>query len=290
MFDERMMSVVAMRTDAFVETVADVTTGDRVRKGEPLFQFFSKDIAGAAAELVAARAERTPANSGAVLRLRNYGLSPETIDTIRKAREVPERLTFSAPVSGVILERMATAGMMAASGEKLFSIADTSKVWVIAEVPESQLDDISKDAVASVSVRSLPGKSFKGRVSLIYPEIRAETRTAKVRIEIDNPNGELLANMYADVQIETGKAAQVVAVPNSAVIDTGDRQVVFLDRGDGRFEPKDVKLGARGEDETEIMSGVKAGDKVVIAANFLLDAESNLTSALSSMSVPETDK
>jgi Cu(I)/Ag(I) efflux system membrane fusion protein len=289
-FDERRMSVVAMRTDAFVETVADVTTGDRVRKGEPLFQFFSKDIAGAAAELVAARAERTPANSGAVLRLRNFGLSPETIDTIRKAREVPERLTFSAPVSGVILERMATAGMMAASGEKLFSIADTSKVWVIAEVPESQLDDIGKDAVASVSVRSLPGKSFEGRVSLIYPEIRAETRTAKVRIEIDNPNGELLANMYADVQIETSKAAQVVAVPNSAVIDTGDRQVVFLDRGDGRFEPKDVKLGARGEDETEIMSGVKAGDKVVVAANFLLDAESNLTSALSSMSVPKTDK
>jgi Cu(I)/Ag(I) efflux system membrane fusion protein len=280
--DERRVSVIAMRTDAFIDNVADVTTGDRVEKGEPLFHFFSKDIAAAGAELVTSSA--VAGDVGGALRLRNFGLSPEVINAIRKSRKVSDRIAFDAPTSGVILERMVTAGMMAASGEKLFRIGDTSTMWVIAEVPESQLDAVRNDAHVTVSVRSLPGKLFKGHVSLVYPEIRTETRTARVRIEIANPDGDLLANMYANVEIATGTDIPVVAVPNSAVIDTGDRQVVFIDLGDGRFEPKDVKLGMRGEDQTEIRSGIKAGDRVVVAANFLLDAESDLTSALSAMS------
>jgi Cu(I)/Ag(I) efflux system membrane fusion protein len=286
MLDERLITVVAMRTDAFIESVADVTTGDRVEKGEPLFQFFSKEIAAAGAEL----ATSNLSSASGALRLRNYGLTPKAIADIHKNRRVPDRISFDAPTSGVVLERLATAGMMAASGEKLFRIADTSKVWVVAEVSESQLDAVRKEAHVVVSIRSLPGIAFRGRVSLIYPEIRTETRTAKVRIEIDNPRGELLANMYADVEISSGQDTAVVAVPNSAVIDTGDRQVVFVDLGDGRFEPKDVKLGMRGEENTEITSGIKAGDRVVVAANFLLDAESNLTSALSAMSPPEKTK
>ena len=288
--DERRISVVAMRTDACIDTVADVTTGDKVKKGEKLFQFFSKDIAAAGAEMVAGDRSSLAQDAGGALRLRNYGLTPQTIEAIRKSRRVPDRISFDAPTSGIILERTATAGMMAASGESLFRIADTSRMWVIAEVPESQLDAVRKDASATVSVRSLPGVTFKGRVALVYPEIRAEARTAKVRIEIDNPRGDLLANMYADVKIDSGQDAPVVAVPNSAVIDTGDRQVVFVDLGDGRFEPRDVELGIRGEDDTAVTSGIKAGDRVVVAANFLLDAESNLTSALSAMSPPEKSK
>jgi Cu(I)/Ag(I) efflux system membrane fusion protein len=284
MLDERRVRMVAMRTDAFVETVADVTTGDRVREGEPLFQFFSKDIAAAAAELVTQ--QETSAKGGA-LKLRNFGLSEDVIEEMRRSRKVPDRLDFDAPVSGVVLERIAMPGMMAETGQTLFRIADTSRIWVVAEVPESQLDAVSDGAKAIVTVRSLPGRTFMGTVAVIYPEIRTETRTAKVRVELDNQDGALLANMFADVAIEGGKAQPVVTVPDTAVIDTGDRQVVFLDLGDGRFEPRNVKTGLRGDGRLEIMDGVKAGDRVVVAANFLLDAESNLTSAINAMTPEE---
>lgn len=282
--DERRVRMVAMRTEAFVESVADVTTGDRVKEGQPLFQFFSKDIAAAAAELVTQ--QETSAKGGA-LKLRNFGLSDDVVEDIRRSRKVPDRLDFDAPVSGVVLERIAMAGMMAETGQTLFRIADTSRIWVVAEVPESQLDAVADGAKAIVTVRSLPGRSFTGTVSVVYPEIRTETRTAKVRVELANTDGALLANMFADVAIEGGKVQPVVAVPDTAVIDTGERQVVFLDLGDGRFEPRNVKTGLRGGGRVEIAEGLKAGDRVVVAANFLLDAESNLTSALNAMTAQE---
>ncbi|CAN7229316.1 efflux RND transporter periplasmic adaptor subunit [Rhizobium sp. LjRoot254] len=282
--DERRVRMVAMRTDAFVESVANVTTGDRVLEGQPLFQFFSKDIAAAAAELVTQ--QETSAKGGA-LKLRNFGLSDDVIEGIRRSRKVPDRLDFDAPVSGVVLERLAMPGMMAETGQTLFRIADTSRIWVLAEVPESQLDAIANGAKATVTVRSLPGRTFAGTVAVVYPEIRTETRTAKVRVELDNKDGALLANMFADVAIEGGKAQPVVTVPDTAVIDTGERQVVFLDLGDGRFEPRNVKTGLRGDGRVEIAEGVKAGDRVVVAANFLLDAESNLTSAINAMTAEE---
>lgn len=282
--DERRVRMVAMRTDAFVESVADVTTGDRVREGEPLFQFFSKDIAAAAAELVT---QQETSTKGGALKLRNFGLSDDVVEGIRRSQKVPDRLDFDAPMSGVVLERIAMPGMMAETGQTLFRIADTSRIWVVAEVPESQLDAVADGAKAIVTVRSLPGRTFTGTVAVVYPEIRTETRTAKVRVELDNKDGALLANMFADVAIEGGTGKAVVTVPDTAVIDTGDRQVVFLDLGDGRFEPKDVKTGLRGDGRVEIIDGVKAADRVVVAANFLLDAESNLTSALNAMTAQE---
>lgn len=282
--DERRVRMVAMRTDAFVETVADVTTGDRVREGEPLFQFFSKDIAAAAAELVT---QQEVSVKGGALKLRNFGLSDDVIEAIRRGRKVPDRLDFDAPMSGVVLERSAMPGMMAETGQTLFRIADTSRIWVVAEVPESQLDAITEGAKATVTARSLPGRTFTGTVAVVYPEIRTETRTAKVRVELDNDDGALLSNMFADIAIEGGKPQAVVAVPDAAVIDTGDRQVVFMDLGGGRFEPRNVKTGLRGGGLVEIAEGVKAGDRVVVAANFLIDAESNLTSALNAFAPPE---
>ncbi|MDB5556976.1 MAG: efflux transporter, family, subunit [Rhizobium sp.] len=282
--DERRVRMVAMRTDAFIETVSDVTTGDRVREGQPLFQFFSKDIAAAAAELVT---QQEQSSKGGALKLRNFGLSDDAVEGIRRSRKVPDRLDFDAPVSGVILERIAMPGMMAETGQTLFRIADTSRIWVVAEVPESQLDAVADGAKASVTVRSLPGRTFAGTVAVIYPEIRTETRTAKVRVELDNEDGALLANMFADVAIDSGTANAVVTVPDTAVVDTGERQVVFLDLGDGRFEPRAVKVGLRGRNEIEITEGIKPGDRVVVSGNFLLDAESNLTSALNAMTPAE---
>jgi len=282
--DERRVRMVAMRTDAFVDSVADVTTGDRVREGEPLFQFFSKDIAAAAAELVT---QQESSAKGGALKLRNFGLSDDVVEGIRLSRTVPDRLDFDSPVSGVVLERVAMPGMMAETGQTLFRIADTARMWVVAEVPESQLDAVADGAKATVTVRSLPGRTFTGRVAVVYPEIRPETRTARVRVELENKDGTLLANMFADVAIEGGTAKPVVTVPDTAVVDTGDRQVVFLDLGEGRFEPRNVKTGRRGDGRVEIMDGVKAGERVVVAANFLLDAESNLTSALNAMTSEE---
>lgn len=282
--DERLVSIISMRTDSFVDDVADVTTGARIGKGEKLFRFYSKEIATAASEYAAGRSEaRVNGDAGPALRLKNLGVPQEVVDDIARTREVPASMTYTAPRDGVVLERSATTGMMAKSGDVLFRIADISDVWVIADVPEYDLTSVRMGASAAVVVRSLPGRTFKGVIDLIYPEVETQTRTTKVRIELPNPDGVLLPNMYAEVRIEAGAPNPVVAVPNSAVIDTGDRQVVFVDKGEGRFEPKDVTLGVRGEDRTEITKGIAAGDKVVVAANFLLDAESNLNSALSAM-------
>lgn len=286
--DERLVSVISMRTDSFVDDVANVTTGDRIRKGQNLFSFYSKDIATAASEYAAGRNDgRGNGDVGSALRLKNLGVPQEAIDTIARSRQVPASIGYVAPRDGVVLERMATAGMMAKPGDVLFRIADTSNVWVISGVPEYDLASVRSGAEVNVTVRSLPGRTFKGVVDLIYPDVDIQTRTTKVRIELPNPDGVLLANMYANVEIQAGAPKPVIAVPNSAVIDTGDRRVVFIDKGDGQFEPKDVTLGVRGENQTEITKGVAVGDKVVVAGNFLLDAESNLSSALSAMTQEE---
>ncbi|GAJ96262.1 efflux RND transporter periplasmic adaptor subunit [Rhizobium rhizogenes] len=282
--DERLVSLISMRTDSFVDDVANVTTGDHISKSEKLFRFYSREIATAASEYAAGRSDtRGNGDAGSALRLKNLGVPQEVIDNIANTRQVPPSISYVAPRDGVVLERMATTGMMAKPGDVLFRIADISNVWVIADVPEYDLASVRNGAEVNVTVRSLPGKTFKGVIDLIYPQVDMQTRTTKVRIELPNPDGVLLANMYADVGIEAGAPDPVVAVPNSAIIDTGDRQVVFIDKGDGQFEPKDVKLGVRGQDQTEITKGIAAGDQVVVAANFLLDAESNLNSALSAM-------
>jgi Cu(I)/Ag(I) efflux system membrane fusion protein len=215
------------------------------------------------------------------------GVPDEAIRNIAENHQVPTSIEYVSPRNGIILERLATTGMMAKPGDPLFRIADTSHVWVIADVPEYDLAAVQSGAKVAVTVRSLPGRAFQGTVDLIYPEIQQQTRTIKVRVELSNPDGVLMSNMYAEVEIEAGVQKPVVTVPNSAVIDTGDRQVVFIDKGDGKFEPKDVKLGVRGDDQTEITKGIAAGDQVVVAANFLLDAESNLNSALSGMTSDE---
>lgn len=282
--DERLVSIISMRTDSFLDDVADVTTGDHIGKGEKLFQFYSREIATAASEYAAGRdGSRGSNDAGSALRLKNLGVPQEVIDGIARTRQVPASMAYTAPRDGIVLERSAAAGMMAKPGDLLFRIADISNMWVIADVPEYDLASIRIGAKADVTVRSLPGRTFHGTVALLYPQVEMQTRTTKVRIEIPNPDGVLLANMYADVVIEAGPPTPVVAVPNSAVVDTGERQVVFLDKGDGKFEPKDVKLGVRGDDSTEVRQGVTAGDKIVVSANFLLDAESNLNSALSAM-------
>lgn len=287
--DERRVSVVSTRTEAFIEEVADITTGEAIEKGRPLVRFYAREIAQAGALYAADLKGGSGRNAaeGSLQRLENLGVPAEAIAEIEKTKKVPISVTLMTPRNGVVLERMAVDGMMAEAGQTLFRIADVSTLWVMADVPEYELSSVRIGDKATVRIRSLPGKVFEGKVGLIYPEIQGQTRTARIRIELPNPDGLLLANMYAEVEIETGGTDPVVTVPDSAVIDTGDRQVVIVDKGEGSFEPRDVKIGMRGDGMAEIMEGLAEGEKVVVSANFLIDAESNLKAALSALTPAE---
>ena len=279
--DERRISVVATRSDAFVNEVANITTGDRVTKGQVLLRLYSPDIAAAGAQFLTDLGRgRDSAVGGARQRLENLGLPAEAIAEIERTRKVPLSMTWRAPRDGIVLERNAVDGMKAEPGEVLFRLADISTIWVLADVPEFDVGAVRLGAPATVRLRGLPGQSFEGRVSLVYPQVSEATRTARVRVEIANSDGILLPNMYAEVEIGSGDVVPVLAVPDDAVIDTGTRQVVILDRSEGRFEPREVRVGRHGQGFTEIRDGLAEGDLVVVAANFLIDAESNLKAAL----------
>ncbi|GEP03400.1 efflux RND transporter periplasmic adaptor subunit [Methylobacterium oxalidis] len=283
--DERRISVIAMRTDAYIEKVEPVTTGDHVHKGQPLLRLFAPEINAVAAQYLT-----SIGYEGGRRRLENLAIPPEVIDEIERTRKVPPSIVWSSPRDGVVVERNVSDGMKAKSGDVLFRIVDHTRVWVLADVTERDLAGVAEGQKATVRVRAFPDRTFAGTVTRIYPHLNMETRTARLRIELPNPDGALRPSMYADVEIATGADKPVVAVPDDAVIDTGERQVVLIDRGEGRFEPKAVKLGLRGRGYVEVHDGVSAGDRVVTAANFLIDAESNLKAALQSMSAPKDDR
>jgi Cu(I)/Ag(I) efflux system membrane fusion protein len=282
--DERRISVVAMRADAFIEKVEAVTTGDHVRKGQPLLRLFSPEMNAAAAQYLTGIGYE-----GARRRLENLGSPPEVIDEIERSRKVPATISWSAPRDGIVVERNVSDGMRAKSGDTLFKLVDHSRVWVLADVTERDLAAVAEGQTATVRARTFPDRTFTGTVTRIYPHLAMATRTARLRIELPNPNGDLRPGMYGDVEIATGNAKPVVSIPDDAVIDTGTRQVVLVDKGEGRFEPRPVKLGARGDSYVEIRDGIAAGDRVVSSANFLIDAESNLKAALQGRSEPKAD-
>jgi Cu(I)/Ag(I) efflux system membrane fusion protein len=289
--DERLKSVVALRFEGFIDAVEDVTTGKHVKKGEPLMRLYGPGLSGAAAEYLSAlRSEAGIGNQalkGARRRLENLGAPEKFIAEIERTREVPIDVVWPAPQDGEIVERTAVNGMRAAAGDALFRIVSHDTVWVIVDVAERDLSLIEVGQNVTVRPRAYPDRSFTGKVTLIYPHLMAETRTARVRIELPNPDDILRPDMYADVEIATGDAAPVLTVADSAVIDSGNRQVVIVDKGEGRFEPREVKLGRRGDGRVEIKEGLAENENVVVSANFLIDAESNLKAALNGLDTGE---
>jgi Cu(I)/Ag(I) efflux system membrane fusion protein len=243
-------------------------------------------LASAAAEYVSVHGAKAGSGitsqgvKGARRRLENLGMSEQAIAEIERTGELSLSVPWLAPQDGEILERTAVNGMRAAPGAVLFRIADHQVVWVVADVAERDLALISIGQKVGVRPRAYSDRVFRGEVALIYPHLNAPTRTARIRIELPNPDGLLRPDMYADVEIATGTEAPVLTVPDSAVIDSGARQVVLLDKGEGRFEPRAVKLGRRGDGRVEIKEGITEDDNVVVTANFLIDAESNLKAAL----------
>jgi Cu(I)/Ag(I) efflux system membrane fusion protein len=287
--DERRVSIVAFRFEGFIEHVEDVTTGQHVHKGQPLMRVYSPAMASAAAEYgsvlrAGAGSGITPqALKGARRRLENLGMSESVIAGIERTGDAALSVPWLSPQDGEILERAAVNGMRAAPGTVLFRIADHEVVWALADIAERDLGLISVGQKASVRPRAYPNVVATGEVALIYPHLNAPTRTARVRIELPNPDGLFRPDMYADVEIATGTDVPTLTVSESAVIDSGGRQLVLLDKGGGRFEPRTVKLGRRGDGRVEIKDGLAENDKVVVTANFLIDAESNLKAALQSL-------
>jgi membrane fusion protein, copper/silver efflux system len=278
-YDERRVTVISLRAESFIESVEDVTTGSEVHKGQPLFRFYSPAITAAGAQYLS-----MPSTPGSAQRLLNYAVPPQLLTEIERTKQVPITITWTAPREGIVLERNVVEGMRAMPGDVLFRIADHSVVWALVDVAERDLAAIREGQKVTVRVRSYPDQTFPGNVALVYPHLNPTTRTVRVRIELANPDLLLKPDMYAEAEIETGSDTPILAVPNSAVIDSGARQIVLVDKGEGRFEPRAVRLGRRGDGYVEVREGVKDGESVVTSANFLIDAESNLKSALQSLS------
>jgi len=291
--NERHTYTIAPKFEGWVERLYVNSTGQPVTKGQQLFDVYSP-------ELVSAQREHTLAIQGlaslkdsdadakqsmqrlalaSAARLKNWDISGVQSDATA-SNEARPRVTFYAPVSGIVLEKKAIQGMRFMPGEMLYQIADLSSVWTIAEVPEQDIGQISLGDDVRISVAPYPDRTFSGKVEFIYPTLDSATRTVRVRMEIANPKGMLKPAMFADAQISVGETNKVLTVPSSAVIDSGKRQVVLVRLAEGRFEPRDVTLGSRSDDHIEILTGIAEGEQVVTAANFLIDAESNLKAAL----------
>jgi len=300
--DERRIGVVNPKFEGWIERLLVNTTGQTVRRGEALLEVYSPDLVLAQREYLVARSAATDmahadpmardnANAiaaAALSRLKNWDISADQLARLQRSGTATRTLTLSAPIDGIVMEKTALQGLHFGAGDMLYRIFDLSSVWLLADVFEQDLAQIRPGQSATITVQAYPGRVFDGRVAFVYPTVNAPTRTARVRIEVPNSDLLLKTDMYATVEIAApAESATVLAVPDSAVLDTGTRQTVLVDRGEGRFEPRAVKLGARAGGYVAVIEGLRDGEKVVTGANFLIDAESNLRAALQAFTAPE---
>jgi RND family efflux transporter MFP subunit len=294
--NERGLATIAPKFEGWIEKLHINTTGQRIGRGQALAEVYSPELVSAQREYLIARAGQDAlANadaqaragaeelaSSAAARLRNWDISASQVERLSRMGEGRRTLTLSSPVAGVVIEKPAVQGMRFMPGEVLLRIADLSTVWLIAEVFEQDLAWAAVGQQAVVRFSAYPGRSFRGKVSFIYPTLNPQTRTARLRIDLANADGLLKPAMYGTVELAANTAARALAVPASAVIDSGERRIVLVSRGEGRFEPREVKTGTRADGYVEVREGIAAGEQVVVRANFLIDAESNLKAALGS--------
>ena len=298
--DERRLYAIAPKFEGYVERLHVNVTGQPVDKGQALFDIYSPELNSAQREYAIAaegvrmlqdadeeaRTNMRQLAEASLARLGNWDVTAEQIRALARSGAARRALTFRSPVAGIVTEKKALQGIRFMPGEMLYQIADLSSVWVIADVFEQDIGLIAAGAAAQVRINAYPGRLFEGRVSYVYPTLNAATRTVPVRIELANPDLALKPAMFAQVELPIAAARDAVTVPASAVIDGGMRQIVLVERGEGRFEPREIKLGARGDNLVEVLAGVREGESVVVAANFLIDAESNLKAALASFTAP----
>jgi membrane fusion protein, copper/silver efflux system len=295
--DETRLHHVHVKYEAYVERLHVDFTGKFVRRGQPLLSLYAPELVATQQEyLLALRAQGSLGGSavpqvsrgGASLleatrqRLLQWDVRPSDIEALERTGRVRRTLDLYAPVSGYVLQKTAYHGMRVTPADVLFDIADLSRLWVLADVYESDLAAVRMGMEADLSVTYLPGRRWSGTVAWMSPMVEEKTRTVKVRVEVDNRDGELKPEMFADVMLRSRQGAGLV-VPEGAVVHAGDRQLVFLDHGDGRLEPREVRQGARVADGVHILSGLSEGDRVVTSAGFLLDSESSLRATVAAM-------
>jgi Cu(I)/Ag(I) efflux system membrane fusion protein len=305
-YDERRTFIVSTKYDGWIEDLAVNATGDEVREGQTLMQVYSPDLMLAQRDYLLAlnRGRRgegkdrptEPEAAGRYVEAARQRLDLLDFPSAERRRLEQDgasrrTLAIPAPVTGTVIEKMAIEGMRFKAGDPLYKIVDLSSMWLIAEIFEQDLAQVAVGQAATVRLKAYPNAPFAGRVTFLAPAVSTATRTVPVRIEIPNERRLLRADMYADVEIAApvGRPA-LLAVSESAVIDNGTRRVVLVDLGDGRFQPRQVRLGAAADGYVEVVEGVGEGETVVVSANFLIDAESNLRAALDAFAAPDPAK
>ena len=296
-FDETRIAQVAPKFGGFAERLYVNFTGQPVRRGQPLLEIYSPELVAAQQELLLAGQlqrdiGRSPVpgvsgNSGDLLaaakrRLQLWDISEGQIDEILTTGRARRTLTMFAPVSGVVVDKKVVQGQATMAGETLYTIADLSDVWVDVQLREADAIAVSPGSAATIEVSGLAGRLFDGRVTYVYPTLDTASRALRARVVVMNPGGVLKPGMYATVRLQTpGRSA--LTVPSSAILRTGERNVVFVDMGNGELRPQDVEIGRSAGDYTEILSGLEVGQRVVTSAQFLLDSESNLGEVMKAM-------
>ena len=297
-FDERKLAQVTLKVGGFIEELFANYTGQPVRRGDPLFTLYSPELLTAqreyllareterrlqASSLPEARASAASLARASRERLRLWDLSPQQVRELEESGQARRTLTIHSPISGTVIEKTAVAGLRLEPGMTLYRIADLSTVWAYGDVYEYELPLVKVGQQADLALTAYPAERFTARVAWVSPVLDSKTRTAKVRFELPNsPDQILRPEMYGTVELHVPLGERLV-VPGTAVLDSGRRQVVFVDGGDGRLLPREVRVGGRFDDAVEVLAGVEPGERVVTSGNFLVDSESRLQAAESMM-------
>jgi len=297
--DETRSYSVNCKVMGWVEKLYVDYTGKPVSRGQPLLDLYSPELVAAQAEYLQAidyrkRLEGRGASEAlqsaielvrsARTRLANWDITQEEIEALEKRGSPVKTMTIYSPASGIVTEKYVTSGQNVMAGMELFKIIDFSRVWVIAEIYQNDLSAVGLGETAEIEVSYLPGKEFPGKISYIYPQMNTDIKTARLRIELPNSTGlDLKPGMFVSVRIKSPAILNTVAVPEQAVIRSGERAIAVMALGGGYFEPREVKLGVSAEGYLQILEGIREGEKIVVSSQFLIDSESNLKAALGQM-------
>ena len=299
-YDERKLATINTKFEGWIEKLHIDYTGKYVKKGQPLAEIYSPELVATQQEFLNVlkwtkqstehRTQNTDTkneietmlsnDAGRIVdaarqRLKLWDITDEQIKKIEESGEPIRTLTIYSPVNGYVVQKEAMRGMRIMPGEKLFDIADLSTVWVISDIYEYELSSVKAGQAANISLSYFPEKIFSSTIDYIYPALSGDTKTAKVRFTIANPSAQLKPQMFTNVEIKVSMGKRL-AIPDDAVIDTGTRQIIYVDKGEGYFEAREVRIGLKADGMTEVLHGLEAGEKVAASGTFLIDSEAQL--------------
>jgi Cu(I)/Ag(I) efflux system membrane fusion protein len=286
-YDEQRLSHVHLRVEGWIEDLQVRTLGARVKAGDLLFKVYSPDLVNAQSEYLQGLTGGGAMRAAGRERLKALGLNERQIEELEKTRKPQTLTSIFARQDGIVAELDVREGMFVTPGTQVMTLADISSVWVLVDVFENQADWVQVGQQAKVRLPHLSGQAREGQVEYIYPQLDPKTRTLKARLRFDNRDEALRPNMYADVTVHADPKTDTLSIPSEAVIRTGGSRRVIVSRGEGQFDPVEVKTGVASGDQVQILEGLKEGDQVVVSAQFLLDSEASLKAGLRRMTNPE---